>query len=73
MENNKINQDLKDIESGLGFSEPTILEDLGDKLGRIENELLLLNEKIDSGLFRSTESLLFFILLTLIYIAIKLH
>lgn len=73
MENNKKSQDLKDIATGLGFEEPTTLEEISGKLGGIENELVLLNEKAESVSLKGIGRLLFLILLALIYIAIKLQ
>ena len=70
---NKTSQELKDIGEGLGFSEPTILEDIKENLEKIENELLLINEKAEGWKFKSIEGLLFAVFIVLIYIAIKLH
>jgi len=65
-------QNSDDIATGQGFNEPDALESVDEKLGNIENELVLLNEKAEGWSSRSLESLLFLILLALIYIAIKL-
>lgn len=53
----------------LGLNEPTSLEDISNQLSSIESELLSLNEKADRK--GGNGAVLFFILLVLIYIAIK--
>jgi len=56
----------------LDYNEPTSLDDIGEKLDNIENELLLLNEKNDGRQFKGLQMMLLFILITLAYIAFKL-
>lgn len=56
----------------LDYNEPTSLDDMGEKLDNIENELLLLNEKNDGRQFKGLQMMLLFILITLAYIAFKL-